>query len=110
VATVRDERLALNEALWREANERMAAWEERDRPEVAEVYYCECADRECRQKVRLRGPDYERIRSDSSHFVVVPGHEVPDVETVIEAHEDWVVVEKAPEVREITEATDRRQR
>ena len=110
MASVRDERLALNEALFRGANERMAAWEERERGKAVELYYCECADPKCRQKVRLRGSDYERIRSDSSHFVLVPGHEVPDIETVIESHEDWVVIEKEPEVREITEGTDPRQR
>jgi hypothetical protein len=42
------------------------------------------------------------------HFVVVPGHEVADIETVIESHEAWVVVEKAPEIRKIVEATDPR--
>jgi hypothetical protein len=48
------------------------------------------------------------VRSNSSHFFVVPGHEIPDVETVIESHEDWVVVKKNPEVREIAEETDPR--
>jgi hypothetical protein len=38
----------------------------------------------------------------------VPGHEVVDIETVIESQEDWVVVEKAQEVREVVEATDPR--
>jgi hypothetical protein len=110
VARDRDERLALNEELFREANERMTTWEERDRAEAVEFYFCECADAQCRQKVPLRGSDYERIRNHSSHFFVVPGHEVPDIETVIESHEDWVVIEKEPEVREITEATDPRRR
>ena len=104
----RKERLALNEALFRAANERMVDWEERHRVEATELYFCECANTECRQKVSLRESDYERIRSDSDHFVVAPGHEVTDVETVIESHEEWVVIEKAPEVREIVEATDPR--
>jgi hypothetical protein len=98
----------LNETLFRTANERMAAWEEIQRPEAAELYYCECADPECRQKVRLRTSDYERIRADPCHFFVVPGHEVPDIETVIDSHDEWIVIEKEPEVREIVEATDPR--
>jgi hypothetical protein len=108
VASDRKERLALNEALFRAANERMADWEERHRIEATELYFCECADPECRQKVPLRESDYERIRSNSDQFVVVPGHDVADVESVIESHEEWAVVEKEPEVREIVEATDPR--
>ena len=57
----------------------MADWEERDRAEAAELYFCECADPECNEKGRLRGRDYERVRSESSHFFVIPGHEIPDV-------------------------------
>jgi hypothetical protein len=86
----------------------MADWEERHRVEATELYFCECADPECRQKVPLRESDYERVRSNSEHFLVVPGHDVADVETVIESHEEWVVVEKVSEVREIVEATDPR--
>jgi len=108
VAASRDERLALNEALFRTANERMAAWEEIQRAKGTELYFCECADPECRQKVRLPTSDYERIRADSCHFFVVPGHEVPDIETVIESHDDWVVIEKQAKVREIVERTDPR--
>jgi hypothetical protein len=108
VASDRKERLALNEALFRAANERMADWQERHRVEATELYYCECADPECREKVPLRESDYERVRSNSDHFFVVPGHVVTDLETVIESQQEWVVVEKDPEVREIVEATDPR--
>jgi hypothetical protein len=108
MASAREERLALNEALFRAANERMGDWEERHRIDATELYFCECADPECRRKVSLHEADYERVRSNSEHFVVVPGHEVVDIETVIESHEAWVLVEKAPEIREIVEATDPR--
>ena len=86
----------------------MARWEERHRIGATELYYCECADPECREKVALRESDYERVRSDSDHFFVVPGHEAIEVETVIESHEEWAVIEKDPEVQEIVEATDPR--
>jgi hypothetical protein len=110
VADLRKRRIADNEALFRAANERIADWEERDRAEAVELYFCECADPACREKVKLRGSDYERVRANPAHFFVVPGHEVPDVETVLEAHSDWALVEKtAPEAREIAEETDPRQ-
>jgi hypothetical protein len=108
MASDRKERLALNEALFRHANERMVDWEERHRVEATELYFCECADPECREKVPLRESDYERVRSNSGHFFIVPGHELTDVETVIESHKDWAVIEKDPEVSEIVEATDPR--
>jgi hypothetical protein len=41
------------------------------------------------------------VRSDPHHFVVVPGHEIPDVETVIERNEGWWIIEKPGEVAHI---------
>jgi hypothetical protein len=110
MAGERERRLGENETIFRTANERMAGWEERDRLEAVELYFCECADPTCTQKVRLGGPDYERVRSDPTHFFVVRGHEVADVETVLESHPDWVLVEKAEsEARDVAEERDPRQ-
>ena len=108
MATPREERLVKNEALFRSANERMAAWEEQHGEEHEEPYFCECADQECRQKVMLRRDQYERVRSHSRYFFVVSGHEIPDVETVIEEHDGWLVIEKQAEVSGLAVATDPR--
>jgi hypothetical protein len=108
VATQREERLARNEAMFREANERAKAWEERHREVEVELYFCECADPNCPERVGLGKADYERVRSDSRHFVIAPGHELPEVETVIEQHDGWAIIEKAPEVTDIVEARDPR--
>ena len=108
MSTAREERLVNNEALFRVANERMAAWDEQHAEEPAEPYFCECADTECREKVWLHKAEYEAVRANSRHFFAVSGHEVPDVETVIEEHEGWIVVEKAPEVTDTAVATDPR--
>lgn len=108
MGTPREERLVNNEALFRTANERMAAWEEQHTEEPAERYFCECADPACRQKVMLHREEYEAVRSHSRRFFVVSGHEIPDIETVIDEHDGWVVVEKNPEVTETAVATDPR--
>jgi hypothetical protein len=108
VATTREERLANNEAMFRFANERMAAWDEVRASEAVEHYFCECANPDCQEKVPLHKADYEAVRSDSRYFVTVPGHEIPDVETVIEAHDGWSVIEKNPEVTEVVQRTDPR--
>ena len=108
MGTTRKERLANNEAMFRFANDRMADWDEVRASEAVEHYLCECADPDCREKIALRKGDYEAVRSDSRHFVTVPGHELPEVETVIETHDGWVVVEKNPEVTQRAQATDPR--
>lgn len=108
MATDRQERLAQNEALFRVANERMADWEESHAEDAAELYFCECADPDCREKVSLRRSEYESVRSNSRHFFIVVGHEIPDVETVIETHGDWCVVEKDPDVSDLLKASDPR--
>ena len=108
MGTPREERLAENEAMFRTANERMAEWEEHRINDAEELYACECADEDCREKVSLRKADYEKVRSDSRHFLIVSGHEIPDVETVIEDHGKWTVIEKNPEVTETVESLDPR--
>jgi hypothetical protein len=104
----REERLAENEAMFRNANERMSQWEEHRINEAEELYFCECSDDDCREKVRMRKADYEKVRSDSCHFFVVHGHETLDVETVIEDHGDWTVIEKNDAVAETVESLNPR--
>ena len=57
---------------------------------------CECGQLECAQQIGLEIPTYERVRSDPALFVVVPGHEIPDVETVVEEHSGFNVFRKDP--------------
>lgn len=108
MSSAREDRIASNEALFRVANERMAGWEERQESEAPELYLCECADPDCKQKVALSRAEYEAVRADSGHFFLIPGHEIPDTETVVERHDDWVVVEKDPEVADLVEKLDPR--
>ena len=107
-ATPREERLAKNEALFRVANERMSRWEERHEEEEAELYYCECAEPDCRAQVALMKDDYERVRANSRQFFVAAGHELPDIETVVERHDEWLVVEKPGDVDEVIDPLDPR--
>lgn len=101
-----EERLALNEAAFRLANERAKRWEERHRELETELYLCECANRACPERIPLSQEAYEAVRSDSRHFFCAPGHEVPDVETVIERYEHYVVVEKDASATRLVSETD----
>jgi hypothetical protein len=53
--------------------------------------------------------EYEAIRAESTHFAVVPQHEQPEIEVVIERHPTYFVVEKRePDAQEVARETDPR--
>jgi len=94
--TGRAERLARNEARWRELNaelERGLSDIARDADERA-AFVCECARPDCVEMVKLPLEEYQRWHQDDSHFVVLPGHEFRDIETVLEETGDYLVIEK----------------
>jgi len=102
--TGRAERLARNEARWRELNaelEHGLSDVQRD-PDERAAFVCECARPDCVQMVKLPLDEYKRWHRDDRHFVVLPGHEYPEVETVLEANEDYFVIEK----RDIGQVSD----
>jgi hypothetical protein len=103
----RAERLALTEAAFRIANERMAAWE--DAPADGEaLYFCECSVFECREKLSLTRAQYEEVRARPEHFVVAPGHEVLEIEAVVARDGAFFVVEKPEAVMELVRGSDPR--
>ncbi|MGI8461048.1 MAG: hypothetical protein ACR2OC_05335 [Solirubrobacterales bacterium] len=110
MADLRAKRFANNEALFREGNERMSKWEERQDSDEAQKYLCECANPACREKIRLTSVEYSSVRDNSRRFAVVPGHEILDVETVVDQHPGWLLVEKdpEPEITAIVEERDER--
>jgi hypothetical protein len=104
----RERRLALNESAFRVANDRMKDWPERRQQAEPSLYHCECSDLACRDRIELTIAEYEHVRSDARYFALVPGHEIPDVETIVERRAGYVIVEKAPGVTRLVEATDPR--
>jgi hypothetical protein len=103
-----EDRIAQNETLFREVNERIEAgqWPTGRGDPVA--FRCECGSLRCGMMVQLTLDEYERVRAHSTHFVVVRGHEIPEVETVVERASTFVVVEKVGEAAEAAEETDPR--
>jgi hypothetical protein len=92
----RTRRIGENEALYRAVNEKIEGLNEAFGM-VAETMavICECGELSCTEQITLDLPTYERVRSDPTQFVVLPGHELPDVEEVIERHEGFFVIRKA---------------
>ncbi len=102
-----EKRLALNEALFRETNERL---EERVRLFVGDEelfgILCECASLDCGDRITLSKDEYAFVRSDPAQFVVRPGHTISDVEEVVLRNERYEVVRKRGVAADIAEFLD----
>jgi hypothetical protein len=92
----RQNRIARNEALYREVNERIRAVQAQIGDEERTDFLCECGREDCTQPIRLSLAEYEEIRSDPTHFAVARGHEVVDLEHVIRETDRFSVIEKFP--------------
>lgn len=88
----REERLAANEELFRQVNERIVELTDSWHGELDLI--CECANPECTTRLVLPVDEYERLRQSPRQFAVLPGHDLPELEAVIERHDGYFVVEK----------------
>ena len=102
-------RIASNEVRFREINETLASGLRRlpTRPE-SPSFICECGNRDCSEMVSVSLDEYASVRADARHFLLVPGHELPEFERVIGDDVRYAVVEKFEETVPIVEATDPR--
>ena len=103
--SLRKDRIARNEALFREVNERVS---DLVPSEGGIEFICECGSEECIDRVTLTREEYERVRSDPVEFFVKPGHEMLDVEEVVESHDHYLLVRKHVEERHIVRQMDPR--
>jgi hypothetical protein len=85
-----------NEQAFKEHNERRARLEEEGGiPEDEPVpFACECDDPSCARALELPLGEYEAAVRSPDRFVVLPGHEDPAVERVVEEHDGFLVVSK----------------
>jgi hypothetical protein len=85
------------------------AIEPRDRPAGTAVFVCECGHLGCSETVEIAIPEYEAVRTSFDRFLVVPGHEIEEVDEMVERRKDYlVVVKREPEAREMARANDER--
>jgi len=92
----RARRVGENEALFRTVNEQVRDLNQTFLVEGTLRIVCECGEQSCIDQIELMPGEYEAVRSDSALFAVKPGHEVEDVETVVERKDGYWVVRKAP--------------
>ena len=103
-----ERRVGLNEAVFREVNERLE--------DVGQAFgldsldmICECADIECAERINVTVQEYEELRSNPRHFAVVPGHVIENLESVVDRRKGYDVILKRDGIpARIAEETDPR--
>jgi hypothetical protein len=69
---------------------------------------CECGDVDCTAKIDVPLATYEWARSGSARFVIVPGHEIPDSERIVQHGNGFLIVEKFGDARAAASELDPR--
>ena len=94
----RTRRIAENEARFRDINERLNRdLEALDLGDGPVEFVCECGHSDCTQPLELSCDEYVRARQDRMVFLVVPGHQIEDTETVLVETGRYAVVRKHAE-------------
>lgn len=108
------ERVARNEAIFREANERIQATADAVASDIELIpFICECSGSACVELVRLSRPQYEEARSDGAQFFVARGHEVTHVDgaeiaRIVRREEHYSLMQKVAEAGAIARRLDPR--
>ena len=77
--------------------------------EETAVFLCECGNLGCSRTLELPIEAYDEVRSGFDRFLIAPGHEVPNVDRVVERHDAYlVVVKRTGRPADLARATDPR--
>ena len=104
----RQRRIGENEAIFRSFNEEVRALSRTFTVPTATLrIVCECGVRSCTEQLEVVPEEYVRVRDDPLLFVVKPGHDLPEAETVVEKTQTYWIVQKHPGLpAEIARATE----
>jgi hypothetical protein len=102
------ERQARNEALIRDVNQQQASLDARTiwaDPEHLFEFVCECGETTgCDRRVEMTLDEYERVRQQDDRFALTPGHENEAIETIVERHPRFLIVDKREEFERFVES------
>src|SRR3954464_11441574 len=101
------ERKAENEAIFRDANERILAVRRELAIDGKTPFFCECDDASSRELIRPAPHQYEAVRANAASFVIARGHP-HDSGPVLSEHDGYLVVEKEGAARRVALETDPR--
>ena len=100
------QRVAMNEATFRNVNESMEVSQDAS---GLLVFVCECGRLGCNKLIELTRAEYEGIRANPRRFAIIDGHEILEAEKIVERHDRYLVVEKTGDpAAEVVEHTDPR--
>ena len=94
---VTQRRIAENEAMFRQANERIESFAETSIafPQTETIgFICECGNVDCDAHLYLTHEQYEALRRNPLRFAVLPGHVMEGAEKVGGGLGEAIVVEK----------------
>jgi len=92
--SLREERMARNEAASREINEKIEeAYQDEPLANRIDIV-CECARMRCDAAIDITLDEYEQVRKDARHFVIIPEHFVGDIEGIVFENDRFAVVAK----------------
>jgi hypothetical protein len=86
----RTERIVQTEVLFRAINEEIARLD----GESVTLFLCECGNPACAEGISLSPSVAQQLHLSPRLFVVLPGHEIPDVETVVDQTDSYLIVRK----------------
>ena len=94
-----EERIAYNEAWYRELNERKAEWLRGGLQ--AAGFRCECWRIECAVRIQLSEREWQEVRSQANRFAVAPGHTANHAEQVVKEYPHFWIIEKRGEAGDV---------
>ena len=93
---LRQERIAKNEAVFREINEAIKQNHESAPSNSFMHIVCECGYETCNSIIGFTKEEYERVRSDPRQFCVLEEDVIEDVEAIVEETDRFAIVVKRP--------------
>ena len=104
----RQERVARNESLFRQVNERIEEINRASGSEDEAEFICECGDASCTRPITMSLAEYEAVRMYPAHFAVATGHDSAEVERVVAQRPHYAVVAKHGAAERVAVETDPR--
>jgi hypothetical protein len=86
----RTDRMVQTEVFFRAINEEIAQLD----GETTTLYICECGNPVCKEGIPLTRDVVARLHEAPRDFVVLAGHEIPDIETVVAEGDGYLIVRK----------------
>jgi ANTAR domain len=89
-SAARADRIVQTELFFRAINEEIA----RSDDHAPTMFLCECGNPACAERLELTSAALRDLHAEDGLFVVLSGHEIPDVESVVDRANGYLIVRK----------------